>query len=91
MNVTSTIDGKQPEATAFLLTLYGMVDPKNPDYFYLSGYFFAQQGNIEKSLSFLRNAVKYGYKDKNKLLSNSTFDILRKNKAFDDIIKSIKD
>ena len=91
MSVNSTLGSKQPEATAFFLTIYGMVDPKNPDYFYLSAYFLAQQGDAEKSLFFLRNAVKYGYNDKNMLLSNSTFDILRKNKAFNEIINSIKD
>ena len=91
MSISSNLGGKQPESIVFLLTIYGMVDPKNPDFHYLSGYFYASQGNTEKSLSFLRNAVKYGYKDKKTLLSNSTFDILRKNQAFDEIINSIKD
>ena len=34
--------------------------------------------------------VKYGYKDKNKLLTDQTFDILRQNKAFGQIVNSIK-
>jgi len=90
MNATSAVGSKQTDAASFFLTIYGMVDPKNPDFFYISAYFFAQQGNIEQSLSYLRNAVKYGYKDKKKLLTDQTFDILRKYKTFDQIVNSIK-
>lgn len=91
MSVNNTLSGKQPETALFFLTIYGIVDPKNPDYHYLSACFYARQGNAEKTLSFIRNAVKYGYTDKNNLISNAAFDLLRNNKAFNDLINSIKD
>lgn len=90
MSVNNNLTSKQPEATLFFLTIYGMADPKNPDYFYLSAIFFAEQSNVEKALSSLRNAVKYGYKDKKNLLNNAAFDMIRKNKSFDEIVQSIK-
>jgi hypothetical protein len=39
----------------------------------------------------LRAAVKYGYKDKKKLLTDATFDVLRKNKEFDKLVNEIKE
>jgi len=91
MNATGALSNKQMQAAAFFLALYGMVDPKNPDFFYLSAYFFAQDGKTDQSLMFLKNAVKNGYKDKKKLLTDSTFINLRQNKAFMDIVNSIKE
>ena len=40
---------------------------------------------------FLKNAVKAGYKDKKKLQTDETFDKLRQNKNFNDIVNSIKE
>ena len=91
LNATSALNSKQVPAAAFFLSIYSMVDPRNPDFFYLSAYFFAQDGKVDKSLMFLKKAVKYGYKDKKKLLTDQTFDILRKNKDFNDIVNSIKE
>jgi dienelactone hydrolase len=91
LGATSALNNKQPEAAAYFLEIYSLVDPENPDYFYLSAYFYALQGNTEKSLLFLKRAVKYGYKDKNKLLSDATFSTIRQQKDFEEIINSIKD
>jgi dienelactone hydrolase len=88
---TNALAGNQTEASAFFLSVYSMADPYNPDFFYLSAYFFARENKVDQSLMFLRNAVKAGYKDKKKLQTDQTFDVLRQNKAFNDIVNSIKE
>jgi dienelactone hydrolase len=91
LNATNALASKQTEAAAFFLAVYSMADPFNPDFFYLSAYFFARENKIDQSLMFLKNAVKAGFKDKKKLQTDETFDVLRNNKEFEKIVDGIKE
>ncbi len=55
-----------------LLTLYGWVDPQNPDYHYFKAFFFMNIKNSSEALFELKEAIKLGI-SKEKVLNNPLF------------------
>ena len=65
-----------PQAKKFLRIL-DLVDPQNPDYYYLYAHYMLKQGKNDKAVDLLKQAVKYGFDDWEKLHSDRVFDPVR--------------
>jgi len=65
-----------PQAKKFLLIL-DLVDPKNPDYYYLAAQVLLKQGKNEKAVYLIKQATSYGFDDWVKLNNERVFDPIR--------------
>lgn len=59
------------------LFILNLVDPKNPDYYYLSARFALRRGKNEEAVNFLKEAMKHGFDDWQKVNNERTFDPIR--------------
>jgi len=60
-----------------LLYVLKLVDPKNPDYYYLSAKLALKQGKKDQSIEFLKEATKYGFDDWETVKGEHVFDPIR--------------
>jgi len=65
-----------PQANKFLRIL-DLVDPKNPDYYYLAAQVLLKQGQNEKAVDLLKKASSYGFDNWEKLDNERVFDPIR--------------
>jgi len=60
-----------------LLYILKLVDPQNPDYYYLSAKLALKQGKKERATELLKEAVKYGFDDWETVNGEHVFDPIR--------------
>jgi hypothetical protein len=61
------INERNEEVLNKILSIYGLLEPENPDMFYFSSFPPFWKGNNEATLSLLRKAMKAGYSDMGQL------------------------
>ena len=86
--VNSAIHQQNWSAADRFLQTYGLADPENPDYFFFRAVYNAQMNQNELAVDALEHAVKYGFKDVNKL-NNPVFANLQSLPAFSKIKEEI--
>jgi tetratricopeptide (TPR) repeat protein len=69
--------GLLPQAKK-LLCILDLVDPQNPDYYYLSAKLMLKQGKNERAVDLLEQATKYGFDDWETLNDERIFDPVRR-------------
>ncbi|MBL4658350.1 MAG: hypothetical protein JKX73_10140 [Flavobacteriales bacterium] len=65
-----------PKTKKFLYIL-NLVDPQNPDYYYLSARLSLKQGKNEAAVDLLKEAAKYGFDDWERVNKEREFDPIR--------------
>jgi Flp pilus assembly protein TadD len=60
-----------------LLYILNLVDPQNPDYYYLSAKLMLKQGKKEQAVELLKEAARYGFDDWETLNDERIFDPVR--------------
>lgn len=73
MIVNQAMKQGDAKATSHFLTVYSMVDPKNPEWAYLSAVVFAMSGDNEQALKSLQVASNLGFNDPNRINSETAF------------------
>lgn len=69
--------------------IYQMVDKSNPDQNYFSSCLYLKKNEIEKSFTYLTEAVKLGYFDRENLEQNPLFNPIKNINRFKQILDSI--
>ena len=77
-------------ATAHFLTIYGLVDPTNPEYCYLFASLYARENNPDKAMSSLQDGVRLGFSDLKRLEADATFNVIKDRPAFKELVAKIK-
>ncbi|NTW31567.1 MAG: hypothetical protein HGB12_02905 [Bacteroidetes bacterium] len=90
MNVNSALKAENLEQAEKFNFIYSLVDPKNPEHFYVSAILMMKKGNQEKALEFLESAAKYGFADVKRLESDSVMSTLKQKEKYTEILKLIK-
>lgn len=72
-----------------VLKIYEEADPSNADMYYLWSIYWAKLNNTEKCLAKLEEAVKFGFINLAKIQSEASFDFLRDNVKFNEILNKI--
>ena len=89
MQTDGNIKHKQADAAAHFLEIFHMVDPKNSDVPYLSACVLALKGQKAPALVMLKQAVSYGFDDKNRMLNDEALASLKGDKQFEEIVNKI--
>ena len=76
-------------AADFFSKIYVLVDPTNNEAHYLTANVFAKEGNSVETIKSLSEAVNKGFKDVERLKSDSSFSGMKNTKEFGDLINSI--
>ena len=84
------INTTENEKTVYILTLYKLVDPENKDPWYFSAVLEARNGQTDSAVESLLKAVKYGFTDRNRLLTEAAFQSLQSNPKFNEVIAKIR-
>ena len=72
------------------LTIYKLVDPENPEHAYLSALVYMKQNKSDDALASLKESVKLGFNDYNRLMAEKDFVSLKDNAGFKEIVQKIK-
>ncbi len=73
LQATQLMEKNDLKSSAYFLDLYKMVDPDNPDVYYLSAIYFSKIGQKANALNFLRKAVELGYEDFERMENQQAF------------------
>lgn len=85
-----SIQNKQVGATSKFLMIYELVDPDNPEVYFMKAEYFAMQGETNKSLDALRESLDHGFKDEERIKNNTYFKNLKTSAQFVQILEKIK-
>lgn len=69
------------------LTIYGLADPKNPDYYYFLACLYNNTNKKAEALAALKKAFEFGFTDKLKAKSDPLLRSLQNEEEFKDLIK----
>lgn len=68
------------------LTVYKLADPENSEQPFLTACMYARQGDQEKAIASLKEAIGMGLKDKVKIETEESFNSLRSNPEFNKLL-----
>jgi hypothetical protein len=88
--VSSVIAQNNWNAAANFLIIYGLSDPENPDYHYFNACAFANKGKINEAIAEIESSIKYGFIDKQKLLTDNKLLTLHDNPKFNEVVNRLK-
>ena len=71
------------------LGIYKLADPENSEQPFLEACLFARDGNQEKALTSLSEAIKLGLKDRRKIEAEESFNTLRPSAEFNRLLNSL--
>ena len=72
------------------LTIYKLVDPENCEHAYLFAILHMKQNKSTEAINSLKEAIKLGFKDYKRLMSEKDFATLQTEKEFQEIAEQIK-
>ena len=65
--------------------IYGLSDPENPDYHYFKACILVNDGKMNNAIDELKVAIKCGFSDKQKVLTDGKLLMLHDNPKFDEV------
>ena len=71
------------------LSIYKLSDPENSEQPFLSACLYARKGDSKKAIAFLREAIQMGLKDKAKIEKEESFDKLKTDPEFNQLISQL--
>ena len=74
---TQALQQGSPDEAQKFIEIYGLVDPENPEPWYLESVFHARNGNRRLAEQALQKALKLGFSDKIRLLAQPEFSGMR--------------
>jgi hypothetical protein len=90
MQTSGSLKQHNLQAAEYFDNLYLLVDPTNSEAHYFNAEINAQKGNKEVALKALDEAIKNGFSEKARMQSDSAFQELKKDAAFEKVIEKIK-
>ena len=72
------------------LAVYSFVDRENPDRAYMQATLYAMQQSKTGALQSLREAISYGFSDKQKLMNDDSFAFIRNTNEFNEVLRLIR-
>lgn len=82
---------KQTGAADKFLMIYEMVDPDNPEVYYLRASYFIQLKKPDFALAQLQKAADKGFKEPERIIKAQTFKVLQNRKEFQMITEKVKE
>ncbi|MEW6469753.1 MAG: hypothetical protein AB1458_12555 [Bacteroidota bacterium] len=90
-NATGAIRFNELSGAQHFLKVYQVIDPENPEHAYLYGIVYLRQNMQDKALEYLEKAVKMGFSDYHRLLTEKDFALMQTNARFQELVKKAKE
>jgi hypothetical protein len=90
MNANSVLTSKNEEAAVKIVTIYEIVDPGNPEPYYMQAILSARKSNTKEALQQLEQAIDKGFKDRLRMAEQPEFLTLKETPGFYDLLQKIK-
>ena len=90
MTISHAYNANDMSKVEILLELYKLVDPENSEHAYIYAELYSKQGKADKAINSLKEAVKLGFKDLDRLQHDPALNQLKGNKDYDYIIEILK-
>lgn len=91
MQTTSTMKQPNIPAAKMFCQIYLIIDPKNNEAHYLNATLFAIEENNNEAIAALRESVKNGFRDIERINNDNTFIKLKETEEFKTILKKVAD
>ena len=89
MNVISSLKTSNFVQAEKFNVIYSLVDPDNPEHFYLSAILMIKKGEWDKAIELLKNAAELGFSDTKRLESDTVMSVLYQKEKFQEVLKLI--
>ncbi|MBN2637901.1 MAG: hypothetical protein JXR65_02290 [Bacteroidales bacterium] len=86
----NSLKNGQMEATSKFLMIYQMVDPDNPEVYFMKAEYYAVQNHDDKAIQSLQDAVDHGFNDMSRIKNNKYFLNLKSSSQFAKILEKTK-
>jgi len=90
MNASAAWDSRQLELMEKFLKIYQLAEPENPEHQYLFADLYILKKDSSRALSSLRDAVKLGFKDLERIEADTVMLTLRNSPGYNAIIRDMK-
>jgi len=90
MNINSALKENRLDQAAFLLEIYQLVDPENPDVYFFTAIYWALKDEKKKSMNNLEKAARLGLDDISRIQNESKLENVRNLKRYEELIENIK-
>ena len=78
------------DAAVHYLTLYKIIDPPNSEHSYMLAEVSAIKNEADKSVSYLKDAVKLGFNDVARLENDAYFNRVKNSPAFNEVLSELR-
>lgn len=89
-NANALLAQNHPEQTMSVVSIYTMVEPDNPEPYYMMAILDARRNDTVQAVSDLKKAYDNGFRNKTRAQSQPEFNILKENTAYFDLIKRMQ-
>jgi len=89
-NANALLAQVHPEQTRQVITIYNMVEPENPEPYYMMAILSARQNDTVHAIENLKKAYDNGFRSKARAQSQPEFEILKQNTAYFDLLKRMQ-
>ena len=90
ISAKNALKQKQAGAADKFLMIYEMVDPDNPEVYYLKAAYYMMLKKNDPALRQLQKAADKGFKEPERLRNSETFKVLKNRKEFQEIIDKME-
>lgn len=90
MYATRALQSNDTETAEKYLTIYEMVDPENPEVYYLKAVRFAKLKKDKEALTELQKAAGHHFHDYSRMAHDKNFTTLKTNPAFQDVLEKVR-
>jgi len=91
MYATRALRGNDTEQADKYLTIYEMVDPENPEVYYLKAVRFAKLTKNKESLAQLQKAAGHGFHEYSRMANDKNLAALKGNITFQKVLEKVKE
>jgi len=85
----SSLNSNHLDQADKFIKLYELIDPPNSEHSYMSAMLFAKRNEKDKVIPALKEAVKLGFDDNNRLQNDPVFNSIKNNKDFTDLVNGM--
>jgi len=89
-NANALLAQNHPEQTKLVISIYNMVEPDNPEPYYMMAILAARQNDTVQAVANLKKACDNGFRSKARAQAQPEFEILKENNVFFDLLKRMK-
>jgi hypothetical protein len=90
MNANSVLTSKNDEAAWKIVSIYELVDPDNPEPYYMKAMIHARRSENKEAYAQINLAINKGFSEKLRMIEQPEFATMKESPEFFDLLQKIK-